>query len=115
MKNLLIISFFGLLGSLLGLRVVILKEQPEPLPNLSIGKNIIQLNYEWNKVNTYSWKKTLGVKYYYLSVDKFPELKTKMRITSVPTIIVLEEGKEIKRFEGGMMMKINVPQTEIIK
>lgn len=112
MKNLLIISLFG---SILGLGVVVSKQQPEQMPNLSVGKNIVQLNYEWNKVNTYPWKNIPGVKYYYVSLDKFPELKAKMKITSVPTILVLENGKEIKRFEGGMMMKVSIPQTEIIK
>lgn len=114
MKNLLVVSLIGLVASLLGIRAITQK-QPEPMPNLSVGKNIVQLNYDWNKVNTYPWKQTPGVKYYYLSLDKFPELKNKMKITSVPTIIVLESGREIKRFEGGMMMKIGVPQTEIIK
>lgn len=115
MKNLLIISLVAVFGSILGLGVVSKKQQSEQMPNLSVGKNIVQLNYDWNKVNTYPWKNTPGVKYYYVSLDKFPELKAKMKITSVPTILVLENGKEIKRFEGGMMMKVSVPQTEIIK
>lgn len=115
MKNLLIITLVGLFGSLLGLRAVTKKAKAEQMPNLSVGKNIVQLNYDWNKVNTYPWKNTPGVKYYYLSLDKFPEMKAKMKITSVPTILVLENGKEIKRYEGGMMMKVSVPQTEIIK
>jgi thiol-disulfide isomerase/thioredoxin len=99
----------------MGLRAVTKKVNFDPMPNLSVGKNIVQLNYEWNNKNTYPWKNTPGVKYYHLSLDKFPELKAKMKITSVPTILVLENGKEIKRYEGGMMMKVSVPQAEIIK
>jgi hypothetical protein len=114
MKNLLIVGLIGLSG-LLGISSVVNRTQKEPMPNLSVGKNVVQLNYDWNVKNTYPWKPIPGVKYYYLSLDKFPELKTKMKITSVPTILVLENGKEIKRFEGGMMMKINVSQTEITK
>lgn len=112
MKHIAILTLIGI-GGIFGISSVIKQEQQ--IPNLSVGKNFVQLNYEWNKVNTYPWKNTPGVKYYFLSLDKFPELKSKMKITSVPTIIVLENGKEIERFEGGMMMKINVPQTEIIK
>lgn len=112
MKHILILATIAVTG-IFGIGAI--TEQPEPMPNLSVGKNIVQLNYEWNKPNTYLWRNTPGIKYYYLSLDKFPELKSKMKITSVPTILVLENGREIKRFEGGMMMKVNVPQTEIIK
>jgi hypothetical protein len=112
MKHILILGTIAITG-IFGIGAI--TEQPEPMPNLSVGKNIVQLNYEWNKPNTYLWRNTPGIKYYYISLDKFPELKSKMKITSVPTILVLENGREIKRFEGGMMMKVNVPQTEIIK
>ena len=84
-------------------------------PNLNDGKTVVQINYDWNKVNTYQWKTVNGVKYYFLSLDKFPELKDKMNIKTVPTIIVLNNGQEIKRVEGGMMMKITSPQSEILQ
>ena len=112
MKHILILVTIGAAG-IFGIGAI--TEQPEPMPNLSVGKNIVQINYEWNKPNTYPWRNVPGIKYYYISLDKFPELKSKMRITSVPTILVLENGREVKRIEGGVMMKISVPQTEIIK
>lgn len=114
MKNLLIVSLIGL-GGILGITSVVTKTQKEPIPNLSVGRNIVQLNYDWNKANTYPWRNTPNVKYYYLSLDKFPELKPKMKITSVPTIIIFENGKEIERFEGGVMMKVSVPQSQIVQ
>lgn len=88
--------------------------QPE-LPNLTEGRCVVQLNSEWNKANTYRWFNMPSTKYYYLSLDKFPELKNKMHIKSVPTIIVLQNGREVKRYEGGLMMKIEVPQQEILR
>jgi hypothetical protein len=92
------------------------QSSPNQMPDLKNGKAIVQLNYEWNKANTYKWVNTSGVKYYYLSLDKFPyEVKEQFKIKAVPTIIVLNNGKEVKRYDGGMMMKIDVPQSEILK
>ena len=84
-------------------------------PDINKGKVVVQLNYDWNKLNSYQWKTTSGVSYYYLSIDKFPDLKSKMKIKTVPTIIVLNNGQELKRVEGGLMMRIETQQTEILK
>jgi hypothetical protein len=91
------------------------KKPEQGVPNLNDGKTVVQINYDWNKVNTYQWKTVNGVKYYFLSLDKFPELKDKMKVKTVPTIIVLKNGQEVKRIEGGLMMKITSAQSEIIK
>lgn len=91
--------------------------QPAPSgqPDISKGKVVVQFNYDWNKQNSYKWTPMPGVKYYYMSLDKFPELKTKMKITTVPTIIVFLEGKEIGRVDGGLNMSIITPQNQIVK
>ena len=85
------------------------------VPDINKGKVVVQLNYEWNKQNSYQWRPANSVNYYFLSLDKFPELKSKMKIKTVPTIIVLNNGQEIKRVEGGMMMKITSTQSEILQ
>jgi hypothetical protein len=84
-------------------------------PDISKGKVVVQFNYDWNKQNTYKWTPMDGVKYYYMSLDKFPELKSKMKITTVPTVIVFLEGKEIGRMDGGLNMSITEPQSKILK
>lgn len=110
MKAFLIILSLAVIGAWFGFSA------PEQgVPDFNKGKVVIQLNYEWNKQNSYYWKQVNGVNYYYLSLDKFPELKSKMNIKTVPTIIVLNNGQEAKRVEGGLMMKINNTQSEIIK
>ena len=110
MKAFLIISSLAVIGAWFGFRT------PEQgVPDINKGKVVVQLNYEWNKQNSYYWKQVNGVNYYYLSLDKFPDLKSKMKIKTVPTIIILNNGQESKRVEGGLMMKINNTQSEIIK
>lgn len=85
-------------------------------PDLSRGRHVVQLNYDWNKSNTYQWKPTAHANYWYMSLDKFPELKNKMKIKTVPTIIVIDNGREVKRYEAELAtMRIGVPQNEIIK
>lgn len=37
-----------------------------------------------------------------IDVDKFPEIARKYGVMSIPTIILFENGKEIKRFTGFM-------------
>jgi thiol-disulfide isomerase/thioredoxin len=110
MKNFLAIVSLAVIGIWFGF-----KKPEQGVPNLNDGKTVVQINYEWNKANTYQWKTVNGVKYYFLSLDKFPELKDKMKVKTVPTIIVLNNGHEVKRLEGGLMMKISNPQSEIIK
>ena len=110
MKTFLTIASLTFIGAWLGFK------QPQPgVPNLNQGKTVVQLNYEWNKANNYPWKTINGINYHYLSLDKFPELKSKMKIKTVPTIIVLNNGQELKRIEGGLMMKISSSQNEIIQ
>ena len=110
MKTFLVIISITFIGAWFGF-----KKPAQGVPNLSQGKTVVQINYEWNKVNTYQWKTVNGVKYYFLSLDKFPELKDKMKVKTVPTIIVLNNGQEVKRTEGGLMMKISNPQSEILQ
>jgi thiol-disulfide isomerase/thioredoxin len=110
MKTFLTIASLAVIGIWFGF-----KKPEQGVPNLNDGKTVVQINYEWNKSNTYQWKAISGVKYYFLSLDKFPELKDKMKVKTVPTIIVLNNGQEVKRLEGGLLMKINNPQSDIIK
>ena len=92
------------------------KPQGNAMPDLTKGKTVVQLNYEWNKDHTYRWVNTPGVNYYYLSLDKFPPyIKDQLKVKAVPTIILFNNGKEVKRVDGGMLMEIKVPQSEILK
>ena len=109
MKTFLSITFIAAVCSWFGMTSV------QPVPDISKGKVVVQLNYEWNKQNSYQWKPTNGISYFYLSLDKFPELKAKMKIKTVPTIIVFNNGIESKRIDGGLMMRIETAQAEIIK
>ena len=75
---------------------------------------VVQFNATFNAVNTYKGLETLKVPYTYLEVDKQPMLKAQHKIKSLPTIIIFKQGKEVKRWEGDVMLKLSTP-LNIIK
>lgn len=115
-----------LFTSLFGVLCIFILTQPQPSPkptfkpqtletSITQSTTVIQFNSEWNKSNEYKWVDVPGVKYFYVDLEKYPTYRDKMNITSLPTILVFKQGKEVKRYEGGLMMKINVPLQSIYK
>jgi len=88
--------------------------EKQPLPNFRKGVWVIQYNAEFNKNNEYNWLNVGGINYHLFDLDQNIELKSKMKIHSVPTIVVYKNGREVKRWEAGMQFKITIPQREII-
>jgi len=78
------------------------------------GKSVIQINAGWNKTNQYKWVPNPTIKYSELSLDEFPELKSKLNVQSVPLLLFYNNGKLTERVEGGMSFKINTPQAQLI-
>jgi hypothetical protein len=92
------------------------KLTPSTLPSyVAQGKTAIQINSNWNKANEYKWVSNPQVKYLYMSLDEFPELKAKFQINSLPAVLIYSNGKLIKKIEGGVAFKITIPQSEILK
>ena len=86
--------------------------QNQPIPP---GTVVFQFNSHWNAQNEYKWIETSKAKYFEFDLDKNPAAKTKYQIKSVPTIIIFKNGKEFKRYEGGLQMKITTPIQVIQK
>mgnify|MGYP001560083293 CR=1 FL=1 len=47
-------------------------------------------------------KEVKGLKFAKMDVDEEPELASKFGVMSIPTFLLLKDGKEIKRFVGVM-------------
>jgi hypothetical protein len=118
MKSLL--PLFIICGSALGL-ISITSSQPKPSTSeviplhiyankIKAPKVVVQFNSEWNKNNEFIWKPTPGVEYFKVDLDKNPYYKQTMKINSLPTIIIYENAKEVRRYEGGLHMKILTSQ-----
>lgn len=83
-------------------------------PNLAAPKCIVNFNADFNKANEYKWVNTQGCIYYSINLSSYPQLKAKYKIKSIPTIMVMKNGLEVKRWEADVMFKLNVPQRDII-
>jgi thiol-disulfide isomerase/thioredoxin len=82
---------------------------------VSYGQDItlVHFNYKWNTSNKFKGLDRLRnakVQYAYVE-DQSPALKSSIK--SVPTIVIYKDGKPVKKYEGGLTMKIMVRLEDI--
>ena len=77
---------------------------------------IVQVNADWNYSASLNLGKLKNCKWFNASIDNKEYgavLANEWKIVSVPTIIMFEYGKEIKRFEAGLSFNLN--EEKILK
>ena len=77
---------------------------------------IVQVNADWNARAAIDLGKLKNCKWFNASIDNKEYgavLANEWNIVSVPTIIMFEYGKEIKRFEAGLSFNLN--EEKILK
>ena len=112
------IKYYGVYGVLFGLALLL-------SPLLSQGKLqnlqqvqllsqdecvIIQVNADWNAKASINLGKLKNCKWFNASIDDKSYgaiIANEWKIVSVPTIIMFEHGKEIKRFEAGLSFDLD--------
>lgn len=78
------------------------------------GISVVQYNAEFNKSNSIkNLNRISDARIFNAWIDKHPELKEKGAIRSVPTIVVYKDGEEIRRWEAGIMMQLNITYHDI--
>ena len=122
MKSILLVFSIITVSTLGFISVTATQPQPVPYSAMTFAKEVyvpvalVQINSEWNKENEYKMPQMpKNIKYIYVDLDKNPKLKDYLKIKSLPTIIVYKQGKETKRWEAGLHMKITTPFFEILK
>jgi|TARA_B100000700_G_scaffold331033_1_gene460899 thioredoxin-like negative regulator of GroEL len=71
---------------------------------------VIQVNADWNIGSSIDLGKMKNCVWFNASIDNKEYgavIASEWKIVSVPTIIMFEKGKEIKRFEAGLSFKLN--------
>ena len=71
---------------------------------------VIQVNADWNKSASIDLGHLDNCQWFHASIDNKnygAEIAKEWKIKSVPTIIMFEKGKEIKRFEAGLSFKMD--------
>ena len=75
---------------------------------------IKHFNAAWNNSNKVEWLEKLNdcsVKYY--DITKSPELQKRYKVVVVPTIVVFQDGDEIKRYQADISLKISATKEDI--
>ena len=111
MKGLLLslLSCFVFSGALL---VSIPQDKPSALS--SDGIVVVEFNAAFNKQNSVDWiEKLSDCKTDRVDIAASPQLQAEYRIVVVPTIIVFNEGEEVKRFQANIMMQIDANKSDV--
>ena len=75
---------------------------------------VIHFNATWNNANKVTWVSKLNdCSVSYIDVAKKPSYQKKYRLVVFPTIIIFNNGEEIKRYQADLSFKINATKSEI--
>lgn len=81
----------------------------------SQGIVVIEFWASFNEANQVPLKKLIDCKKYRVDMSQDPNLMTKHNVVGVPTLIIYNNGKEIKRFLPTIMMKLGVEIKDVQK
>ena len=75
---------------------------------------VVQFNAEWNAANGVDWLSKLSdCKVGQIDIAKNKEAQAKYKIVVVTTIIVFNQGEEVKRYQANIMMQIEAKLEEV--
>ena len=75
---------------------------------------VTQFTADWNKKNEVEWFiKLKNCKISKIDIVKYPKLQKKYDIAIVPTIIIFNNGKEVKRFQADISFKMVATRKEV--
>ena len=75
---------------------------------------VIEFNASFNAGNGCVWVDDLtDCETTRVDILKFPDLQKEYKIVVVPTIIILSDGEETKRFQANIMMTMEATQEEV--
>lgn len=77
------------------------------------GIVLVEFWASFNSVNEVNLKKIYDCKKYRVDMSQDPSLMAKHNVMAVPTIVIYHNGKEVKRFLPGLMLKLDVEIKEI--
>lgn len=91
------------------------KAQPEPPFNPASAKYVLaQFNASWNSAPDVTGFETIKwCTYRKVDISKNPAVKSKHKITTLPTVIFFKDGQEVKRWEAGVAMKATFTAQQI--
>jgi len=79
--------------------------------HINVQRTIVIVEFwaGWNQLNQCTFlKKLSGAKVYRVDMEQSPNIGMKFGITVVPTIVIFDGGKLVKKFEGNLMFQLPV-------
>ena len=110
MKNLILIIFI-VIGNTLNAQDFLHEDDYDKKTKQGIV--LVEFWASFNSVNEVNLKKIYDCKKYRVDMSQDPSLMTKHNVMAVPTVVIYHNGKEIKRFLPGLMLKLDVDTKEI--
>lgn len=115
MKTLLSITTAAIVAFLTAIFLSGETKQPGPQFNPASTKYVLaQFNATWhNSPNVTGLETIKWCTYQEVDISKAPMLKSKHKITTLPTVIFFKDGQEVKRWEAGIGMKASFTAQQI--
>lgn len=80
----------------------------------SLGVCVIEFNASFNSQNSVPWIEKLNdCETSRVDIASAPDLQKEHRIVVVPTIVVFNEGEEVKRFQANIMMSMEATKSDV--
>tara|TARA_R100001594_G_scaffold65894_2_gene100219 strand:- start:2380 stop:2691 length:312 start_codon:yes stop_codon:yes gene_type:complete len=77
--------------------------------------SVVHFNSEWNADNNFDITVLKDCDVDTVIICHNPDLQEKHNILAVPTIIIFDEGEEVKRFQANIMMELEATRKDIQK
>ena len=75
---------------------------------------VTHFNAEWNDPNKVSYiGKLTDCDIVYVDIAKSPELQKKHEIVIVPTVVIIKDGEEVKRFQADISFSMQATRKEM--
>jgi thioredoxin 1 len=82
------------------------------------GLVVVEFWATWNKANKVTvlddWD-NFDAKIYRLNIDLYPKIQADNEVVILPTIIIFDDGKEVKRLQGDMSFSLDVTTKQLDK
>lgn len=72
---------------------------------------VIQINATWNKQNDVVFN-LKNCKYSYALLEQQPK-EVQAKIKSVPTIIILKDGRPVRQYQANLMLRLEIKEEEL--
>tara|TARA_A100001515_G_scaffold133074_1_gene122007 strand:+ start:246 stop:614 length:369 start_codon:yes stop_codon:yes gene_type:complete len=78
------------------------------------GVAVVEFNASFNKQNRVDWiEKLSDCKTERVDIALTPNMQSKYKIVVVPTVVVFNNGKEVKRFQANIMMQLDADKRDV--